>query len=295
MVKSNTKDIKNKNEVKSSLARETWYRLKKSKLAMLGLYILIIVIMIALFAPLIAPHGYDDQNPDTILLTPNREFPLGTDNFGRDILSRMIYGSRITLLVGAISVSLSWIAGCSLGIIAAYYRKTDNVIMRFIDMISGIPFLLLAIAIGAALGSGLFNMTFAVGLSAIPAYARIARASVLTVMGNEYIEAARAIGANNKWIIIRHIIPNSLAPMIVQATLGAANAVISASVLSFLGLGIQPPTPEWGAMLSVGRNYIRDFPHMCIVPGVALMIVVFALNTLGDGLRDALDPHLKSI
>lgn len=286
---------KKKQEIKkSSMIKETWHRLKKSKLAIAGLCILTIIIVVAVFAPIISPYGFDEQQPDKVLLSPSWEFWFGTDNFGRDILSRMIYGSRITLLVGAIAVTFSAVIGCTLGIVAGFYKKCDNIIMRFMDVIAGIPYLLLAIAIGAALGSGLINMVLAVSLSAIPGYARIARASVFTVKENEYIEAARSIGAGNSRIIFSHILPNAISPMIVQATIGAANAVLSASCLSFMGLGIQPPSPEWGAMLSVGRTYIRDYPYMCIIPGAALMIVVYALNTLGDGLRDALDPHLKN-
>ena len=284
---------KRKEDYKSSMSKEIWYRLKKNKLAMIGLAIIILVILVAVFAPVIAPYGYDDQNPNDALMFPCLKYPLGTDNFGRDILSRMIYGSRITLLVGVSIVSVSALVGCSLGIIAGYYNKSENIVMRIMDVIAGIPYLLLAIAIGAALGTGLGNMIIAVALSAIPGYARIARASVLTVKENEYIEAAHSIGASNLRIIVRHILPNAISPMVVQATIGAANAVLAASALSFMGLGIQPPSPEWGAMLSYGRTYIRDQWYMCVIPGVALMIVVYALNTLGDGLRDALDPHLK--
>lgn len=288
MQKNKRKDHKN------SLLKETWHRLNKSKLAMFGLYIIIFVIFIAVFAPLIAPYGYDEQNADAVLLSPCLKYPFGTDNFGRDILSRMIYGSRITLMVGVVAVSFSALVGCTLGIAAGYFKWLENPVMRIMDVIAGIPYLLLAIAIGAALGAGLTNMTLAVGLSAIPGYARISRTSVLTVKESEYIEAARSIGAGNLRIILRHIVPNSISPMVVQATIGAANAVLSAACLSFMGLGIQPPSPEWGAMLSLGRTYIRDDWHMCVIPGLALMLVVYALNTLGDGLRDALDPHLKN-
>lgn len=279
---------------KSSMGREVWHRLKKNRLAMVGLFILAMVVLIAIFAPVIAPHGYDDQNAADALSFPCWKYPFGTDNFGRDILSRMIYGSRITLLVGASAVTVSAAIGCTLGIIAGFYKKTENWIMRTMDIIGGIPYLLLAIAIGAALGSGLTNMVLAVALSAIPGYARIARASVLTVKECEYIEAAHCIGSGNFHIVWRHILPNSVSPMVVQATIGAANAVLSASCLSFIGLGIQPPSPEWGAMLSYGRTFIRDQWYMCLIPGLALMIVVYALNTLGDGLRDAMDPHLKN-
>ncbi len=279
---------------KSSLTKETWHRLKKNKLAMIGLFILLFLITVSIFAPSLAPYHYDDQNVGGLLEFPSKEFPFGTDNFGRDIFSRMIYGSRISLAVGFISVVFSSITGCLLGAIAAYYRRFDNIIMRFIDIAAGIPYLLLAIAISAALGTGLRNIIIAVGISAIPAYARITRATFLTIQEMEYIEAARSIGANNFRIIMKHIFPNSLSPIIVQATLSCGNAIVLAAALSFMGLGIQPPSPEWGAMLSAGRIFIRDYWHMTVIPGVALIIVVYSLNMLGDGLRDALDPRLKN-
>jgi peptide/nickel transport system permease protein len=279
---------------KSGLWREIWRRLNKNTLAVIGLYFLLFLIVIAIIGPLIAPYGMDDQYPDEVLQFPSWKHPFGTDNFGRDILSRMIYGSRVSLMVGLIAVGFSAAIGCTMGAIAAFYEKADNVVMRIIDVIGGIPYLLLAIAIAAALGSGMNNMMLAVGVSTIPAYTRVTRASVLKEKGLEYVEAARAIGSSDLRIILLHIMPNALSPIIVQATLGVANAIILAAVLSFMGLGIQPPSPEWGAMLSVGRTYIRDYWHMTVIPGVALMLVVYALNTLGDGLRDALDPRLKS-
>jgi len=279
---------------KSGLYIEIWRRLNKNKLAVVGLYYILFLIAVAVAGPLIAPFGMDDQNPDEILQFPSWKHPFGTDNFGRDILSRMIYGSRVSLMVGLIAVGFSAAIGCTLGALAAFYEKADNIVMRFIDILGGIPYLLLAIAIAAALGSGINNMMLAVGISTIPAYARVTRASVLKEKGLEYVEAARSIGASDFRIILLHIMPNALSPIIVQATLGVANAIILAAVLSFMGLGIQPPSPEWGAMLSVGRTYIRDYWHMTVIPGVALMLIVYALNTLGDGLRDALDPRLKS-
>ena len=286
---NNSKTKKNK----TSLLKETWHRLNKNKLAILGLYFLVFMILVALFAPIIAPYHFDDLNQDKAFKFPNREFWFGTDNFGRDILSRMIYGSRVSLQVGLISVGFSALVGCTLGVIAAFYRKCDNLVMRVVDGFASIPYLLLAIAIAAALGSGINNLMLAVGISTIPAYARVTRAAVLTVKESDYVEAARSIGTNNFRIIIRHIMPNSLAPIIIQATLGVGNAILIASCLSFLGLGIQPPSPEWGAMLSGGRIYIRDYWYMTVIPGFALMLVVYALNILGDGFRDALDPRLK--
>ncbi len=286
--------VTKKKTKKTSLFMETWDRLTKNKLAMVGLFMLVVLVIVAIFGPLIAPYGYDDQDPTKDLIAPCLAYPFGTDNFGRDILSRIIYGSRVSLMVGLVTVFVSMTLGCTIGAIAAFYKKCDNILMRFVDIIGGIPYLLLAIAIAAALGSGLGNMMMAVGIANIPAYARITRGSVLTVKEEEYIEAARSIGLSNASIILRHIMPNALSPILVQATLGVANSILTAACLSFMGLGIQPPSPEWGAMLSAGRVYIRDAWWMTVLPGICLMLVVYALNTLGDGLRDALDPRLKN-
>lgn len=274
---------------------EVWRRLKKNKAAMVGLGIILVLIFCALFAEFIAPYGYDDQDLTSRFKPPSKENLLGTDNFGRDILSRIIYGSRISLQVGFIAVGIAAIVGGTLGAIAGYYGgRLDNLIMRFIDILLAIPGILLAISIVASLGPGLRNVMIAVGIGAIPRYARIVRASVLSLRDQEFIEAAKAVGANDFRIITKHIIPNSMAPIIVQATLGVASAILSAAGLSFIGLGIQPPDPEWGAMLSSGRQYLRDYWHIATFPGIAIMITIFGLNLLGDGLRDALDPRLKS-
>ena len=225
---------------------------------------------------------------------PSAKHLLGTDEFGRDIMSRLIYGARVSLQVGFIAVGISLVVGGLLGAFSGFYGGTlDNVIMRVMDVLLAVPQTLLAIAIAAALGPGLFNMMIAVGISAVPNYARIVRSSVLSIRGMEYVEAARAVGSSDFRIILRHIIPNSMAPIIVQSTLGVASAILNAAGLSFIGLGIQPPNPEWGAMLSGGRQYIRDFPHLTLYPGLAIMLTILALNFLGDGLRDALDPKLK--
>ena len=225
---------------------------------------------------------------------PNSQHLLGTDNFGYDILSRLIYGSRVSLIVGFISVGIGLLFGGLMGSVAAFYGgKTDNIIMRCMDLMMSNPDLLLAISIAASMGPGLTNAMIAVGISSIPSYARIVRASVLSTKEQEYIEAARAIGAGDKRLILKHIIPNSFAPVLVQATLGVANAILVTSALSFIGLGIQPPKAEWGAMLAAGRSYIRDFWPIVTFPGIAIMITIIALNLLGDGLRDALDPRLK--
>lgn len=279
---------------KSNIA-EIWGRLKKNKLALVGLVIIIILVLVAIFADFIASYDYAEQNLKLALKKPSSEHWFGTDEFGRDIFSRIIYGSRVSLKVGFIAVSIAVIIGGFLGAISGYYGgKIDNVIMRFMDILLAIPGILLSISIVAALGPGLIKLMIAVGISSIPQYARIVRASVLSVKDHEFIEAAKAMGASDFRIIVTHILPNCLAPIIVQATLGVALAILTVAGLSFIGLGIQPPTPEWGAMLSGGRSYIRDYSYMTIFPGLAIVLIIFALNVLGDGLRDALDPKLKN-
>lgn len=283
-----------KKKKKSGPWREVWRRLKQNKAAMFGLVVISTLILAAIFADVIAPYGYDDQNLKARFLTPNGDHWLGTDNFGRDIFSRILYGAQVSLKVGLIAVGIAMFTGGTLGAIAGFYGgKLDNVIMRFIDILLAIPGILLAISIVAALGPELRNVMIAVGVGSIPSYARIVRASVLSLRDQEFIEAARAVGASDTRLILKHIIPNSMAPLIVQSTIGVAGAILSAAGLGFIGLGIQPPLAEWGAMLNSGRQYIRDYPHMTAFPGLAIMITIFALNMLGDGLRDALDPRLK--
>jgi peptide/nickel transport system permease protein len=272
-----------------------WRRLKRDRAAVLGLIILLLLTLTAIFANHIAPYGYDDQDLNRKFIFPNREFPMGTDNLGRDILSRVIFGSRISLMVGLLAVGLAAFFGVFIGSIAGFYGNVmDNLIMRFMDMMLSIPQILLAISMAAILGEGLVNVMIAVGISEIPRYARLTRSSVLSVKEQEYIEAAKAIGASDFQIIYKHILPNCMAPLIVQSTIGVARAIIAASALSFIGLGIQPPIPEWGAMCSIGRAYIRDYWHIVTFPGLMIMITIYALNLLGDGLRDALDPRLKN-
>ena len=274
--------------------KEVFYRMKKSKLAMLGLAIIIILVLTAIFADYIAPYDYSTNDLKNQFAGPSRQHLFGADEFGRDIFSRVVYGSRISLQVGFISVGIALVFGVTLGAAAGFYGgRVDIILMRFIDILQSLPDILMAIAIMAVLGPGLSNLMIAVGLAAIPGYAKIVRSSVLSIKDNEFIEAAKANGSSDLRIIFKHIIPNCLAPIIVQATLGVAYAIINAAGLSFIGLGLEPPTPEWGAMLSGGRAYIRDYPHMTMFPGLAIVIVIFALNVLGDGLRDALDPKLK--
>lgn len=274
--------------------KEAAKRLKRNKSAIFGLIIVAILIVCAIIPSVIAPYGPDEQDYGSTFLRPSKEYLMGTDSFGRDIFSRVIYGARVSMLIGFVSVGMAIVVGGTLGAVAAFYGGIlDNIIMRFIDVLLAIPSILLAISIAAALGPGLFNLMIAISLGSVPTYARVVRASLLTVKGEEYVEAAKSIGANNIRLVLRHMIPNALAPIIVQATLGVAGAILSAAGLSFIGLGIRPPTPEWGSMLSGGRQYIRNHWHIVTFPGLTIMITIFALNLLGDGLRDALDPRLK--
>ncbi|MEG0069473.1 nickel transporter permease [Cetobacterium sp.] len=289
--------VKNENvgKKRSQLA-ELWKNLKKNKMALFGLGILIIIILLAVFADQLA--NYDQvvikQNLKMRLKPPSAQHWLGTDEFGRDIFARLIHGARVSLKVGVVAVGIAIVAGGFLGAIAGYYGgKLDNIIMRVMDIFLAVPSILLAIAIVSALGPNLINLMVAISISSIPRYARIVRASVLSIRDQEFIEAAKAIGASDARIILRHIIPNSLAPVIVQGTLGVASAILSTAGLSFIGLGIQPPAPEWGSMLSGGRQYLRYAWWVTTFPGVSIMITILSLNLLGDGLRDALDPRLK--
>lgn len=271
-------------------------RISKNKMAVLGLIIIIIMVLAAIFADQIADYNTVVIKQDIVnkLLPPSSEHWFGTDEFGRDVFARIVHGTRISLYVGAVSVVISMSLGGTLGAIAGYYGgKIDNIIMRALDILLAIPAMLLAIAIVTAIGSSMFNLMVAVGISAVPGFARITRASVLSVKDEEYIEAARAIGAKDSTIIMTHIIPNCMAPIIVQATLKIGKAIAFTASLSFIGLGVKAPTPEWGAMLSGSRAFIRDYPHLVLFPGLAIMLIILALNMLGDGLRDALDPKLK--
>lgn len=273
---------------------EVFHRLKKNRMSIVGIVMLVILAFIAIFANFLAPYSYSKQNLSNQFEPPSKQFLLGTDEYGRDILSRLIYGARVSLLIGFIAVGIALISGGALGAIAGFYGgPLDDIIMRIMDVLLSIPSTLLAISIAATLGPGLFNLMIAVGLSSLPQYARVIRGSVLSLRDLEFVEAAKAVGSSNFRIIMKHILPNCMAPIIVQSTLGVAMAILTASGLSFIGLGIQPPYPEWGAMLAGGRGYIRDFPHMTAFPGLAIMVTILALNYLGDGLRDALDPKLK--
>ena len=280
---------------KESMFFMTWKRLAKNKLAVAGLIVLIITALLAVFAPIAAPYGNEEQDLFNTLAGPSREHWLGTDNLGRDMLSRLIYGGRNSLTLGLISVALAAALGVILGAVSGYYGgKVDMVIMRLLDVLQAVPAILLAIAISATLGPGYMNCILALTISQIPGFTRMTRASCLNVQGMEYVEAARSINARERRIIFKHVLPNAISPIIVQATMSVATAILTSASLSFIGLGVQPPQAEWGAMLSAGRSYIRSNPHVIIYPGITIMIVVLSLNLLGDGLRDALDPRLKN-
>ena len=273
-------------------------RFLSNGLSVVGLCIVTLMLLTALLAPVVTgAMGLDPYSAVVRdrLKPPSAAHPFGTDNLGRDIFARVLYGARISMTVGLIAVSISCVTGCVLGAIAGYYGgMLDNVIMRASDILMAIPSILLNISIVAALGSGLQNVMIAIGISSIPGYCRIMRASILSLRDQEFVEASRAAGAGSFYIIYHHILPNCLAPLIVQATLRIGSAILSCASMSFIGLGIVPPTPEWGAMLSSGREFLRDAPHLTTFPGLAIMFAVFAMNLMGDGLRDALDPKLKN-
>lgn len=288
-------DILAKYKKRSELG-EIWRRLRKNKAAVLGLVLLFIIFMSALFADVL--YDYETEvvlpNYSSTLIAPCLEHPLGTDELGRDVLARIVHGSRLSLEIALLSTAISLSVGGIIGAYAGYIGgRFDSVMMRIMDIFLAIPNMLLALAIVAALGPNLMNLIIAIAISDIPRFARILRSTVLSIKDNDFVEAARAAGAKRSTIVFREVIPNCLAPLIVQASIVMAAAIILAAGLSFLGLGVQPPAPEWGAMLSSGRAYIRDYQYLVLFPGLAIVITVLAFNLLGDGLRDALDPRLK--
>lgn len=277
-----------------SLWRDATRRLRRNRSAMLGLGIVVFLVLVAIFAPLIAPHDPLAQSLEDRLQAPSRHHLLGTDDLGRDLLSRIIYGSRISLQVGFFSVLIALVVGTFLGALGAYYGKIlDTIIMRSMDVLLAFPGVLLAIGIVAVLGPSLNNAMVAIGIVTIPRYARVVRASVLTIKESEFVQAARALGNGGFRILFVHILPNCLAPLTVQTTLNIATAILEAAGLSFLGLGAQPPTAEWGAMLAGARQYLRIAPWVTALPGLAIVLTVMGFNLFGDGLRDALDPRMK--
>ncbi len=281
-------------------ARELWLAMRANRGAMLGLAIIVVILLAAVSADWIAPHPPAEQYREHFQQPPawaaggSWEFPLGTDSIGRDLLSRIIHGSRLSLLVGAIVVTVSLAAGILFGLVSGFFRGIpDFGLMRLMDIVLALPSLLLAIVIVAILGPGLVNAMIAISITYVPHYARLTRAAVLSELGKEYVTASRVAGAGTLRLMLRTVLPNCVAPLIVQATLSFSTAILDAAALGFLGLGAQAPTPEWGTMLADSREYLQKAPWIVTFPGVAILITVLAFNLMGDGLRDALDPKLK--
>ncbi|MCQ2452326.1 MAG: ABC transporter permease [Oscillospiraceae bacterium] len=287
--------MKTKKQKKQSQLYEVWRQLKKNKLAVVSMFVLLAIILVAVFAPVLAPYDYKEQNAMQSNLGSTAEHLLGTDKLGRDILSRIIYGARNSLIMGFSAIAIGAVIGITIGAISGYFGGwTDNIIMRLLDIYQAVPMLLLCIALAAILGPSLRNAIIALGVGMVPGYARMMRASVMTVRDKEYVESAKSKNCSTARIIIKHIIPNAIGPMIVQITMGVGSCILSGAMLSFIGLGVQPPAAEWGAMISEARATIRQYPTQCLYPGLCVMVSVLACNLLGDGLRDALDPRLRN-
>ena len=281
---------------KRNIARDVWRQFRKNRTAVAGLLAILILALLAIFANVICDYQRDaiDMHAAIRLQPPSKDHLFGTDSYGRDVFARLIFGARISLSIGFICVSIALVAGGAIGALSAYFGGLlDVVVMRIVEMFSCIPGVLLALAIVAALGHGMPNLVIAMTIASTPGFARITRALVLPIVTQEYIEAARASGVKTTRIIALHIIPNAMGPLIVQATMSLAGVIIAAAGLSFIGMGIQPPTPEWGSMLSQGNDFIRNAPHLVIFPGLAIVIAALSFNLIGDGLRDALDPRLR--
>lgn len=274
--------------------RRALRRLLRRRSAMLGLVIVLFFVLLALFAPSIAPYDPIAASWSAVRKAPSMQYLFGTDEIGRDVLSRVVWGARASLMAGLVSVCISMALGVPIGLLAAYVGGwTDSLISRFTDSMLAVPFLILAIALAAFLGPSLSNAMIAIGVSATPVFIRLTRAQVLAVKVEDFVEAARAVGNPHWRIALRHILPNVLPPLIVQATLAIAAAIIAEASLSFLGLGQQPPAPSWGSMLNTAKNYVDNAPWMAVWPGLSIFLLVLSFNLLGDGLRDALDPRHK--
>lgn len=269
-------------------------RLSYNKGAMFGGILFLVILLLAIFAPFIAPYDYAAINVKNRCISPCLAHLFGTDHMGRDILSRVLFGARYSLLIGIGSVIFSAVFGILIGAIAGYFGGwLDNLIMRLCDIIQSIPGMILNIALACVLGAGIFNTILALGFEGIAGTARLMRSSILNVRKMEYLDAARTSNCSSYRIILKHVFPNTFAPILVQSTMGVGARIMMAASMSYIGIGVQPPTPEWGAMLADSRDFLMKFPYMCLIPGICIMIVVLSLNLLGDGLRDALDPKLK--
>ena len=274
---------------------DAWGRFLKHRLAVGGLGLILALILLALSARQVAPHDPLRQDLPHALAGPSIEFPLGTDEFGRCILSRILFGARLSLLVGVIATAIGAGAGILSGLAAGYFPRLDAPVMRTMDVLLAFPSILLAIAIVAALGPSLGNVMIAVGVRSIPSFARLARSMVLSLKELEFVQGAAALGASHARVLFHHILPNSVSPLLVFSSMQVATAILLAAILSILGLGVQPPTPEWGKMVSDGRAYLLEAPHVSLFPGLAIFIAVMGFNCLGDGLRDALDPRVGRV
>lgn len=281
---------------KPSQFKEVVRRFRKNRTAMVGLCIFMVILLLVIFAGVIVDYDLGiTTNARAKLQGPSAAHPFGTDDFGRDIMARVLHGGRISLMLGFATTVFSAILGCIFGCVAGYYgNRIDDLIMRFMDIFSAIPTILMAIAVVAALGNSIPNLILALSIARVPAFTRIVRSAVLSVGNQEYVEAAKAGGAFDVRILLRHILPNCIGPIIVQTTMNMAIIILQAASLSFLGLGINPPTPEWGAIISSARSYLRTAPHIMLFPGIFLVLSSLSISLLGDGLRDALDPRLKS-
>ena len=300
MVENNTNNIIKEDDfqyekVKGNQLSRMWHSFKKRKVAVLGLVIVIFYVLVAIFADRLAPYDPTKQDLIHMLETPSADHILGTDEVGRDLFSRIIYGARISMKVGFMAVGIAFAIGVPLGIISGYFGgKVDMLIMRAMDILLAFPGILLSIVFVSILGPSLDNAILSVGIYTVPNFARTARSETLAIRNNEYIEASKAVGSKDFRIIFSHILLNIVAPMIIMSTLSFGNAILATAGMGFLGIGAQPPTPEWGAMLSSGRQYLMIAPHVTTYTGLAIMLLEMGLNLLGDGLRDVLDPKLKA-
>lgn len=273
---------------------QTGTQLKRNALAVSGFAVIALFVLAGAFAPWLSPHNPNESNLPARGQGPSAEYPLGTDELGRCVLSRLLHGARLSLMSGMATVVLAAAVGIPLGLISGYYGGfVDGLVMRIMDVLLSLPYLLLALVIAAVLGPGFLNAVFAIAVCTLPSYVRVARASALEVCQSEYVEAARAVGQRDGAILLRHVLPNCLAPLIVLTSLRMGSAIVAVAALSFLGLGAQPPTPEWGAMLNSGREYLRTAPHIVTFPGLAILASVLGFNLVGDGIRDLLDPRLR--
>ena len=286
-----------------SFGQQVWLQYKRNKAAMIGLVILCILLLVVIgtyVTDLVTGGSFYEnyvikQNLRARLAAPSAEHIFGCDELGRDLFLRILWGTRLSLLIGFVSTAIAMLAGSTLGIIAGYYGKaTDTIIMRIMDVFLAIPSMVLSIAVVTGLGTSTFSLLMAIAVAQVPHFARVAKAAVISIKDSEYVEAARTLGANDWDIIIKNIVPNAMSPILVQAPLGTGNAILTVSSLSYLGLGIQPPAPEWGTILSSAKMYMRDAWHISVIPGLAVMITVLTFNLMGDGIRDALDPKMKN-